>query len=107
MEQVCEHIRRITSIKEPKDYVCEECIKTGDSWMHLRTCQTCGVTLCCDSSPNRHMSKHSRQKNIRWQFLPSRVKDGCGVIKMRLLQVIEKQVVRGEWSIEYLCKTVN
>lgn len=62
MEQVCEHIRQITSIKEPKDYVCEECIKTGDSWLHLRTCQTCGVTLCCDSSPNKHMSKHSRQK---------------------------------------------
>ena len=29
-------------------------------WVHLRTCQTCGVTLCCDSSPNRHMTKHAR-----------------------------------------------
>jgi hypothetical protein len=28
--------------------------------VHLRTCQTCGVTLCCDSSPNRHASKHAR-----------------------------------------------
>jgi hypothetical protein len=28
--------------------------------VHLRTCQTCGVTLCCDSSPNRHASAHAR-----------------------------------------------
>jgi hypothetical protein len=27
--------------------------------VHLRTCQTCGLTLCCDSSPNRHASKHA------------------------------------------------
>jgi uncharacterized UBP type Zn finger protein len=57
-EQVCEHISKITALKKPKDYICEECIKTGDEWMHLRTCQTCGATLCCDSSPNMHMSKH-------------------------------------------------
>lgn len=60
-EQVCEHIRLITSLKKPKGYVCEECIKTGDEWMHLRTCQTCGVTLCCDSSANMHMSKHNHR----------------------------------------------
>ncbi|WP_238719009.1 UBP-type zinc finger domain-containing protein [Pelagihabitans pacificus] len=44
--------------KITKAYECEECVKTGDSWVHLRTCQDCGITLCCDSSPNRHASKH-------------------------------------------------
>ena len=39
---------------------CEECVKLGAQWVHLRTCQACGVTLCCDSSPNRHASKHAR-----------------------------------------------
>ena len=34
--------------------------KSGRRWVHLRTCQTCGVTLCCDSSPNRHASGHAR-----------------------------------------------
>ncbi len=58
--EVCEHLAAIKTLKQPKVYVCEECIKTGDEWMHLRTCQTCGVTLCCDSSPNMHMSKHAR-----------------------------------------------
>jgi len=57
-EQLCEHISKITKLVKPAEYVCEECIKTGDDWMHLRTCQTCGVTLCCDSSPNTHMTKH-------------------------------------------------
>ncbi len=54
----CAHIEAITELKQADDYVCEECMKTGDAWMHLRTCQTCGVTLCCDSSPNKHMTKH-------------------------------------------------
>ena len=57
-ENVCIDIEDIKSLKTAKEHVCEECIKTGDRWMHLRTCQTCGVTLCCDSSPNKHMTKH-------------------------------------------------
>jgi uncharacterized UBP type Zn finger protein len=57
-EHVCKHIKDSRDIKLPKQLVCEECIKTGDGWVHLRTCQTCGVTLCCDSSPNQHMTKH-------------------------------------------------
>ncbi|MGN6398528.1 MAG: UBP-type zinc finger domain-containing protein [Mucilaginibacter sp.] len=61
--EVCQHLAAIKSLKKPKDYVCEECIKTHSSWMHLRTCQTCGVTLCCDSSPNKHASKHAAEHN--------------------------------------------
>ena len=55
---ICEHIKKIKELKLPADLVCEECIKTGSDWVHLRTCQTCGVTLCCDQSPNQHMTKH-------------------------------------------------
>lgn len=39
---------------------CEECLKIGSTWLHLRMCQTCGVIGCCDSSPNRHASRHAR-----------------------------------------------
>jgi hypothetical protein len=56
----CPHLRAITDVKLPKQLVCEECVKTGSSWVHLRTCQQCGATLCCDNSPNRHASKHAR-----------------------------------------------
>lgn len=59
-ESSCAHIAAVGAVKTPRSYKCEECVKTGSSWVHLRTCQTCGVTLCCDSSPNRHASKHAR-----------------------------------------------
>jgi 3-deoxy-D-manno-octulosonate 8-phosphate phosphatase KdsC-like HAD superfamily phosphatase len=58
--QSCAHISAIKTLKQAKRLQCEECVKIGSSWVHLRTCQTCGVTLCCDSSPNRHASKHAR-----------------------------------------------
>ena len=56
----CPDIAEVTTVKAPRARVCEACVKTGDGWLHLRTCQTCGVTLCCDSSPNRHTTKHAR-----------------------------------------------
>jgi hypothetical protein len=37
---------------------CEDCLKTGDRWVHLRVCRSCGHVGCCDSSPNRHATKH-------------------------------------------------
>jgi hypothetical protein len=57
-DPICSHIQAIKTLKQAKEDVCEECIKTGDDWVHLRTCQTCGVTLCCDQSSNAHMTKH-------------------------------------------------
>jgi hypothetical protein len=55
---VCEHLETLAEVLQPEHYTCEECTKTGSSWVHLRTCQTCGTTLCCDSSPNKHATKH-------------------------------------------------
>jgi Zn-finger in ubiquitin-hydrolases and other protein len=60
MARVCAHLTAIEAIKQPERRVCEECAKVNGRWVHLRTCQTCGVTLCCDSSPARHASKHAR-----------------------------------------------
>jgi uncharacterized UBP type Zn finger protein len=59
-DNVCSHISDITDVKHAKRRECEECVKMGSRWVHLRTCQECGVTLCCDSSPNKHASKHAR-----------------------------------------------
>jgi hypothetical protein len=56
---LCSHLQAIESVQLPEQpAVCAECIKTGARWVHLRTCQTCGQTLCCDSSPNQHATKH-------------------------------------------------
>jgi hypothetical protein len=57
---VCSHIDAIEDVKLPKHRVCEECVKIGAQWVHLRVCQECNATLCCDSSPNQHASKHAR-----------------------------------------------
>lgn len=63
MPELCNELNAITDIKTEKEHVCEECVKTGNHWVHLRTCQECGVTLCCDSSPNKHMTKHYHRTN--------------------------------------------
>ena len=56
----CTHLGAIKTVKHEKHHVCEECVKTGDDWVHLRTCQECGVTLCCDNSPNRYATRHAQ-----------------------------------------------
>ena len=55
----CQHIDAVNDVKHAKARRCEECVKIGARWVHLRTCQSCGTTLCCDSSPNRHATKHA------------------------------------------------
>jgi ubiquitin-hydrolase Zn-finger-containing protein len=56
----CSHLNAIEKVKHPKRRECDECVKTRSSWVHLRTCQECNATLCCDSSPNRHATRHAR-----------------------------------------------
>lgn len=55
----CEHVP--SERAAPASAVCEECVARGDPWVHLRLCVHCGHVGCCDSSPNRHASRHSRQ----------------------------------------------
>lgn len=53
----CTHTDQIKDVK-PHTRGCEECLKTGDRWVHLRLCMTCGHVGCCDSSKNKHATKH-------------------------------------------------
>ena len=55
----CSHIEAVETVKPAKAHECEECVKIGGTWVHLRTCQTCGGTRCCDNSPNHHATKHA------------------------------------------------
>jgi hypothetical protein len=57
---VCTHVDQIELLKLPDRIEgCEECLAMGSSWVHLRMCQSCGLIGCCDSSPNRHASRHA------------------------------------------------
>ena len=58
--QSCADINAITNVKHPARRECAECVKNGGKWMHLRICQECSATLCCDDSPSRHATKHAR-----------------------------------------------
>jgi uncharacterized UBP type Zn finger protein len=53
----CSHLDAIHLTKSNK-HVCEDCVKMGSRWVHLRLCLTCGHVGCCDSSPNRHARMH-------------------------------------------------
>ena len=61
MSTPCTHLDAI-QVSELPDSIpgCEDCLKIGGSWVHLRMCQSCGHIGCCDSSPNRHASAHAR-----------------------------------------------
>jgi hypothetical protein len=56
----CAHLKELTAIRHPERLECAECVKTDEAWVHLRTCQSCGATHCCDSSPDQHTTKHAR-----------------------------------------------
>ena len=58
MAVACTHLDQIEVAPPESVEGCEECLKAGDRWVHLRLCLTCGHVGCCDSSPNRHATKH-------------------------------------------------
>jgi hypothetical protein len=61
---VCSHLDLIKLTTLPASIAgCEECLAIGGSWVHLRMCMTCGKIGCCDSSPNRHASRHAREED--------------------------------------------
>lgn len=62
MAESCSHLDQKRQV-EPKTRGCEECLQSGDSWVHLRLCETCGHVGCCDSSKNRHATRHYHETN--------------------------------------------
>lgn len=58
----CEHLRQCTTIPKPRTPDgCEECLRDGTEWVHLRLCLACGHVGCCDSSPQMHGTKHFQE----------------------------------------------
>lgn len=57
MPEGCVHLGEIKDVTPSADG-CEDCLKIGSGWLHLRLCLICGHVGCCDNSPNRHATKH-------------------------------------------------
>jgi uncharacterized UBP type Zn finger protein len=57
----CAHLDhvQVTELPEAVDG-CEDCLRSGGKWLHLRICLECGHVGCCDSSPGRHATGHAR-----------------------------------------------
>jgi uncharacterized UBP type Zn finger protein len=60
---VCTHLDQIDPDVQPGGQGCEECLRDGGVWVHLRVCMTCGHVGCCDNSPGRHATGHFRSES--------------------------------------------
>src|ERR1700755_3506478 len=72
MNPKCQHLSGVHKVSPRTPNGCEECLKMGSRWVHLRLCLSCGHVGCCDQSPNRHATKHfhSTQHAIIKSFEP-------------------------------------
>lgn len=58
MADTCTHLDQVRDVEPRTPAGCEECLKIGSGWVHLRLCLICGHVGCCDNSPNKHATKH-------------------------------------------------
>ena len=80
MTKQCSHLAVIQRV-HPSAKGCEECLKTGSHWVHLRICRVCGHVGCCDQSPGRHATGHfhSTHHPIMEGYDPPEGWGWCGV----------------------------
>jgi uncharacterized UBP type Zn finger protein len=82
----CTHMSEIRNVKPRTPQGCEECLKMGDTWVHLRLCLICGHVGCCDSSKNKHATKHfhSAKHPIVKSFEPGEEWGWCYIDEVEL-----------------------
>ena len=88
----CSHLDSVQLSELPEEVDgCPQCLEAGDPWCHLRICLTCGQVGCCDSSPNKHASRHAAESDhpIMRSIEPGEDWSWCFVdeLAMRLAQV--------------------
>ena len=81
--QLCEHLNS-SDDAPPSSNGCEECLRVGEDWVHLRRCLRCGHVGCCDSSKNRHATKHfhASKHPVMQSFQPGEDWKWCYVDQM-------------------------
>lgn len=79
--QPCAHLERAHDVAPHPPEGCAECLQSGDTWVHLRKCLDCGHVGCCDSSKNKHATKHFRatQHPVIQSFEPGETWRWCYV----------------------------
>lgn len=84
----CRHFKQIRDVT-PSAEGCEDCLRIGDTWVHLRLCMICGHVGCCDSSKNRHATRHFQktQHPIIRSFQPDETWGWCYVDELMFDQL--------------------
>ena len=75
MSQTCTHLDQVEDVTLSSEG-CEDCLRIGSSWVHLRLCMSCGHVGCCDNSPNRHATAHFRSDTTPSSSRTNRVRTG-------------------------------
>jgi uncharacterized UBP type Zn finger protein len=94
----CTHLDHVLITELPKQVAgCEDCLKMGGQWLHLRICLECGKVGCCDDSPNRHATAHEQASGhpIIRSLEPGEVWSWCYIDEL----MMEIPEVRGETRI--------
>lgn len=75
---VCQHFETLGPVV-PSGEGCKECVELGDTWVHLRMCLECGHVGCCDSSKNKHATKHFQETShpVMQSFEPGETWGWC------------------------------
>ena len=92
----CTHLDTIREVT-PSAPGCEDCLRTGDRWLHLRLCLACGHVGCCDSSPGRHATKHfhATEHPLVQSHEPGESWRWCYVDEVMLLPEVTARAPRG------------
>lgn len=84
----CTHLEHVQITELPESVEgCEDCLRMGGEWLHLRICLECGHVGCCDSSPNRHATAHSQASGhpLMHSLEPGETWSWCFVDEIALL----------------------
>ena len=86
MQAACNHLDQIRAVEPRTPNGCEECLKIGSDWVHLRLCLECGHVGCCDSSPHKHATKHFHHTRhpIMRSFEPGETWGWCYIDEIEL-----------------------
>lgn len=63
VQPTCGHLDGLRDVPAHTSPGCEDCLRAGGTWVHLRACLTCGHVGCCDSSPGQHAYRHARDNS--------------------------------------------
>jgi hypothetical protein len=86
MAKGCTHIVGVCDVT-PSALGCEECLKSGSEWLHLRICRTAVTSVAATILPTNMRPGISTTPDIRSSRVTIRRKVGAGVMSMKYYSI--------------------